>query len=201
MGRGDLRVLGGVAAAPTGFGVSADGGDYSRAVLTWRDGSNGAINGFWFKVERRASGDWRQGRWVKVEQRGDGNEKFYRHVVAGLDPAAAHDFRVAGQQRDCQPTAWSGVATLSPPAPPAAPEYTATIEYGGGSAALVVTPANPPGSVTSYSVAHRVKDSGDEFTVTTASKSAAASGIQDHRSLLGHDVPRRAEGRQRRGGR
>ena len=172
----------GTAAAPAGVAVSDVNGDYSRAVLTWRDGSDGAGNGFWFKVQRRASGSgdggWQESRWTKVEQRGSGDEKSYRHTVTGLDPAQAHDFRVAGQKRDCGATKWSDVVTLSPPAPPAVPDYTATVDYATSSPSLVVTPQNAPSGVTSYSLVYRVKDSGDEFTESTVSKSDAVSGIR-----------------------
>ena len=172
----------GTAAAPVGVGVSDVDGDYSRAVLTWKDGSDGAGNGFWFKVQRRVSGGgddgWQESRWTKVEQRGSGEEKSYRHTVTGLDTAQAHDFRVAGQKRDCGATKWSDMVSLSPPAPPPAPDYTVTVDYGEGAVALVVTPSNAPADVTGYTLQYRVKGSEADYVEVTADPGDAADGIE-----------------------
>ncbi len=172
----------GTAAAPVGVAVSDVDGDYSRAVLSWRDGSDGAGNGFWFKIQRRASGSgddgWQESRWTKVEQRGSGEEKSYRHTVTGLDPAQAHDFRVAGQKRDCGATKWSDVVWLSPPAPPPAPDYTVTVDYGEGAVALVVTPSNAPAGITGYTLRHRVKGSDADYVEVSADPDDAADGIE-----------------------
>ena len=172
----------GTAAAPVGVAVSDVDGDYSRAVLSWRDGSDGAGNGFWFKVQRRVSGGghdgWQESRWTKVEQRGSGEEKSYRYTVTGLDPAQAHDFRVAGQKRDCGATMWSDVVSLTPPAPPPAPDYTVTVDYGDGVVALVVTPSNAPAGVTSYTLRHRVKGSDADYVEVSADPDDAADGIE-----------------------
>lgn len=170
----------GEAAPPVGLTESAVEGDYSRVMLRWQDGSDGAINGFRFRIQRRASGtdSWRESNWTTVEKRGSGDSAAYQHVVTGLDPAVAHDFRVAAQTRECDPTDWSQQVSLSPPAPPAAPDFTAAVDYGGGGASLVVTPQNPPAGVTSYTLRHRVKGSGDEYTTLTVAKGAAISGIR-----------------------
>ena len=172
----------GTAAAPVGVAVSDAEGDYSRAVLTWKDGSDGAGNGFWFKVQRRVSGGgddgWQESRWTKVEQRGSGDEKSYRHTVTGLDPAQAHDFRVAGQKRDCGATKWSDVVSLTPPAPPPAPDYTVTVDYGESAVALVVTPSNAPAGITGYTLRHRVKGSDVDYVEVSADPDAAADGIE-----------------------
>ena len=172
----------GTAAAPAGVAVSDVDGDYSRAVLSWRDGSDGAGNGFWFKVQRRASGSgddgWQESRWTKVEQRGSGDEKSYRHTVTGLDPAQAHDFRVAGQKRDCGATMWSDVVSLTPPAPPPAPDYSVTVDYGDGVVALVVTPSNAPAGITGYTLRHRVKGSDADYVEVSADPGDAADGIE-----------------------
>ena len=168
----------GTASAPAGVAVSDANGDYSRAVLSWRDGSDGAGNGFWFKVQRRASGagddGWQESRWTKVEQRGSGEEKSYLHTVTGLDPAQAHDFRVAGQKRDCGATMWSDVVSLSPPAP----DYSVTVDYGDGAVALVVTPSNAPAGVTGYTLRHRVKGSEADYVEVSADADDAADGIE-----------------------
>ena len=172
----------GTAAAPAGVAVSDVDGDYSRAILSWRDGSDGAGNGFWFKVQRRVSGGgadgWQESRWTKVEQRGSGDEKSYRHTVTGLDPAQAHDFRVAGQKRDCGATKWSSVVSLSPPAPPPAPDYTVTVDYEDGAVSLVVTPSNAPAGITGYTLRHRVKGSDADYVKVSADPDDAADGIE-----------------------
>ncbi len=169
----------GTASAPVGVAVSDVDGDYSRAVLSWRDGSDGAGNGFWFKVQRRVSGGgadgWQESRWTKVEQRGSGEEKSYRHTVTGLDPAQAHDFRVAGQKRDCGATKWSDVVSLTPPAPPPVPDYTVTVDYGEGAVALMVTPTNAPSGVTGYTLRHRVKGSDADYVEVSADPDDAAA--------------------------
>ena len=169
----------GEAAPPVDVSVSAENGDYSRAMLRWRDGSDGAINGFRFRVQHRVSGadGWQESGWTTVEKRGSGDDQAYQHVLAGLDPAVAHDFRVAAQTRECDPTDWSSSVSLSPPAPPPAPGFTTSVSYGGGGAILVVTPQNPPAGVTSYTLRYRVKDSGDGYTEMTATAASAASGI------------------------
>ncbi len=178
-GEGTYVYSEGTAAPPAPVTVSAVDGDYSRARLRWKDASDGAINGFGFKIQKRPSGsdDWVESRWTVVRERVVDGDRAYDHVVTGLDAAVSHRFRVAAQAKDCTPTGWSQEVTLSPPAPPAAPDYTATLNYGTSSPSLVVTPVNAPESVTSYTVAHRVKDSSDAFTETTVSKSDAVSGI------------------------
>ena len=172
----------GTAAAPVGVVVSDDDGDYSRAVLTWKDGSDGAGNGFWFKVQRRVSGSgddgWQESRWIKVEQRGSGDEKSYRHTVTGLDPASAHDFRVAGQKRDCGATKWSDVVSLSPPAPPPAPDHEVTVDYGADAVALVVTPSKAAAGITGYTLRHLVKGSGVDYVEVSVDPDDAADGIK-----------------------
>ncbi len=172
----------GTAAAPAGVAVTDADGDFSRAVLTWKDGSAGAGNGFWFKVQRRVSGGgddgWQESRWTKVEQRGSGDDKAYRHTVAGLDPAQAHDFRVAGQKRDCGATKWSDVVSLTPPAPPPAPDYTVAVDYGDGVVVLVATPSNAPAGITGYTLRHRVKGSGVDYVEVSADPDDAAGGIE-----------------------
>ena len=169
----------GEAAPPVDVTVSAVDGDYSRAMLRWRDGSDGAINGFRFRVQHRASGaaGWQESGWTTVEKRGSGDDQAYQHVLTGLDQSVAHDFRVAAQTRECDPTDWSSSVSLSPPAPPPAPDFTALVSYGGSGASMVVTPQNPPPGVTSYTLRYRVKDSGDGYTEMTATAAAAASGI------------------------
>ncbi len=178
----------GTAAPPAPVTVSAVDGDYSRARLRWKDASDGAINGFGFKIQKRASGadDWVESQWTVVRERVVDGDRAYDHVVTGLDAAVSHDFRVAAQAKDCTPTGWSQEVTLSPPAPPAAPDYTATVDYATSSPSLVVAPQKAPSGVTSYTLAHRVKDSGDDFTETTVSKSDAVSGIRV--SDLSHGV-------------
>ena len=169
----------GQAAPPVDLAVSAVDGDYSRAVLRWQDGSDGAINGFRFRIQHRASGagGWHESDWTTVEKWGSGEDIAYQHVLTGLDPSVAHDFRVAAQTRECTPTDWSSSVSLSPPAPPPAPDFTALVSYGGSGASLVVTPQNPPAGVTSYTLRYRVKGSGGEYTEMTATAAAAASGI------------------------
>ena len=179
-GEGTYVYSEGTAAPPASVTVSAVDGDYSRARLRWKDGSDGAINGFGFKIQRQSSGSagWVESRWKVVRERVVDGDRAYDHVVTGLDPTVSHRFRVAAQAKDCTPTGWSQAVTLSPPAPPAAPEFTVTVSYGTSSPSLLVTPVNAPESVTSYSLVHRVKDSGNEFTDTTVSKSDAVSGIR-----------------------
>ena len=159
--------------------VSAVDGDYSRARLRWKDGSDGAINGFGFKIQKRPSGsaDWVESHWKVVRERVADGDRAYDHVVTGLNPAVSHQFRVAAQAKDCTPTGWSPAVTLSPPAPPVAPDYTATVNYGTDSPSLVITPVSAPESVTSYSLVYRVKGSGNEFTEIAATRSDALSGI------------------------
>ena len=96
-----------------------------------------------------------------MEQRGSGDEKSYRHTLTGLDPARAHDFRVAGQKRDCGATMWSSVVSLSPPAP----------DYA-------VTPSNAPAGVTGYTLRHRVKGSDAGYVEVSADPDDAADGIE-----------------------
>ena len=175
-GEGTYVYSEGTAAPPVSVTVSAIDGDYSRARLRWKDASEGAINGFGFKIQRQSADaeDWAESRWTVVRERVVDGDRAYDHVVAGLNPAVSHRFRVAAQAKDCTPTGWSQAVTLSPPA---APDYTATVNYGTDSPSLVVTPVNAPDSVTSYSLVHRVKDSGNEFTKVTATRSSALSGI------------------------
>ena len=113
-----------------------------------------------------------------MEQRGSGDEKSYRHTLMGLDPARAHDFRVAGQKRDCGATMWSDVVSLSPPAPPPAPDYAVTVNYGDGAVALVVTPSNAPAGITGYTLRHRVKGSDADYVEVSADPDDAADGIE-----------------------
>ena len=178
-GEGTYVYSEGTAAPPVSVTVAAVDGDYSRARLRWKDGSDGAINGFGFKIQKRPSGsaEWVESRWKVVRERVVDGDRAYDHVVAGLNPAVSHRFRVAAQAKDCTPTGWSQAVTLSPPAPPVAPDYTATVNYGTDSPSLVVTPQNVPDSVASYSLVYRVKDSGNEFTEITATRSKALSGI------------------------
>ena len=179
-GEGTYVYSEGTAAPPVSVTVSAVDGDYSRARLRWKDGSDGAINGFGFKIQKLPSGsaEWAESHWKVVRERVVDGDRAYDHVVTGLSPAVSHRFRVAAQARDCTPTGWSSAVTLSPPSPPAAPEFTASVDYGSSTPSLVMTPQNVPAGVTSYTLAHRVKDSGNDFIETTASRSDAVSGIR-----------------------
>lgn len=170
----------GTAAPPAPVTVSAVDGDYSRARLRWKDASGGAINGFGFKIQQRRSGsaDWTESRWTVVRERVVDGDRAYDHVVTGLDPVVAHRFRVAAQAADCTPTGWSRTVTLSPPSPPAAPEFTVSVDYGTSSPALVVTPVNAPDGVTGYTLRHREKDAGAEYAQVSATKDQAASGLR-----------------------
>ena len=100
-------------------------------------------------------------------------------LVSGLDADTRYEFRVIHVNQKCAFSEPSGVAEahVAGVTAPGLPDYTATVNYGTSSPSLVVTPQNVPAGVTSYTLVYRVKDSGDEFTEVTATRSNALSGI------------------------
>ena len=100
-------------------------------------------------------------------------------LVSGLDADTRYEFRVIHVNQKCAFSEPSGVAEahVAGVTAPGLPDYTATVNYGTSSPSLVVTPQNVPAGVTSFTLVYRIKDSGDEFTEVTATRSNALSGI------------------------